>query len=169
MTLNVRSAGTPRQGHTKHLLVAAASVAVALAALAGVAVWQAYSSGDEERAKTEVSPGAAGAPAVQPAGARSEDRVLICYLVGSQEQAAAVWAALAEADIYRPQVGEPVPGTRVLVVATANDEATLWMLAQQEAIRFVDLRTPPAATDLNLPSCVDGERGDSTLSRFACR
>lgn len=191
MTLKITSAGSPRRGNTKQVLGAAAAAAVALATLAGIATWQARTAGEAGKAESGIASGATSATVESEATARggiaptldahtrggSTAMPSIVYVAGSHEQADALRAAIAEADVYRMWLGEAVPRTQVLLFATADDEAVLQMLVEQDAIRgelglpatrIVDLRTLPAAPDRGATACADGAAGDPMVVRFTC-
>jgi len=130
-----------RGGPGRRLLLGLAAAAVA--ALAGAGLWQATRDGGTETATP---------PAVaveQPVVARPLESAPTYYLVRTAVQADAMRAELQASGA----MVTANPGDTVLLIASAEDEAALRMLVEQDAIRaelglppvrFVDLRAPVA-------------------------
>jgi hypothetical protein len=135
----------PRRGPGRRFGLGLALGAV-VAVAAGVGLWQAgRDSGTTEPA---TPPTTAVERTVTP---RSTIAGTTVYVVGSAEQAEAMQRAIAEADAIRATLGEPALNESVLVVASAEDEGVLAMLAEQDGVRnqlglppiqIVDLRVP---------------------------
>jgi hypothetical protein len=74
------------------------------------------------------------------------------YLVGSQAQADAIQRGIAEADVIRGSLGEVSPPAYIVLVASADEEASFWLaITEQDTLRgglglpslsVVDLRPP---------------------------
>jgi len=152
-TPHVPTVGRPPRMHTKHLGALASAMVFVLLIAAGVGLWQATRGEEVAAPPSEVALSAVPAP-VTPVSTRTEDLAPTYYLVGSQQQAEAMRAAIAEADVLRASLGEAAQESTVLLVASAEDEAVLLILVEQAAIRdqlrlppirFVDLRAPVAS------------------------
>ena len=144
MNTNIATPGM-RNRFAKQYILPAVGAALAIAAVAGVGVWQASDGGDG--AETPA------ATAVQPytftAGATEDVPTL--YIVGSDEQAAAVRFGLDELNNIRATGSIGSVADDALVVGSAEDEENLKLaILETNAIRFalglpevevVDLRT----------------------------
>jgi hypothetical protein len=138
----------PRRGPGRRLGLGLALGAV-VAVAAGVGLWQ--SGRDSGTTEPAAPPTTAVERTVTP---RSTVTGPTVYVVGSAEQAEAMQRAITEADNIRASLGETYLNESVLLVASAEDEAVLTMLAEQDAvrdqmglppIRIVDLRVPAAS------------------------
>ena len=126
---------SPRRNPGRRRLFLGLSAA-AFAVAVGVGLWQAGRDGSTETAPSPV------VTVEQPTGARPLERTQTVYLVGTPAQAAAVQRGINEADAIRAQLGEGGAGDEVLLVGSAEGEATLRLLSEQDAIR-AELGLPP--------------------------
>jgi hypothetical protein len=135
-------AGTRKSVRKPHF-VAACGAALALTLAAGIGTWQTVAH-REGTGTTVVEPAAAPiAPAARTAATTTGDPTSTFYLVGSQDQAAQVQAAIDDGNRILNQFGKPPFNAQVVVVASAEEEAILLQgLSDADAIR-ASLGLPP--------------------------
>jgi len=150
MTIKTPSIAVPApgRGRGRRLGLGLAAGAI-LAVAAGVVLWQLQRGGDTT--ETASHPRAA---VERAAVARSTQPAPTVYVVGTEAQATAVRAAVAEADVIRAQLGAAPRADQVTVVANSGADTFFRTMAEQDAIRaqlglpsvaVVDLRMQPAA------------------------
>ena len=136
MTIQTATIATAPEQRRTRFLTAAAGAILALTAAAGIGAWQASRGGGSETATPPV------VAVEQPIVARPVERAPTVYLVGTAAQAAAVQRGISEAAAIQAQLGESGTEDEVLLVASAEGEAALRLLTEQDAIR-AELRLPP--------------------------
>jgi len=159
------AAPAPRRGPGRALRIGLALGAV-VAIGAGVGLWRAERGGDTADPATPPTTAVA-----RPSTAASAEPVRTIYVVGSEEQAVAMQAALAEADAIGVQSGAAPRIDQVMVVPDAEADAFFRMMAEQDALRaqlglpgatVVDLRHQPSAA---APTPADTAGGLAELIR----
>lgn len=153
MTIQTASiAATPKR-RTTQLITAAAGAVLALTAATGLGAWQMSRDGGANVGEQAVAP--ASAP-VRPAARPAAETAPAYYLVASQTQAAAVAAALEEANAVLATSGEPTLAARVELLGSDEAEAAFRAaMSVGDAIRdtlglppmrVIDLRAAGEAT-----------------------
>lgn len=129
-------------------LIAACSAAL-LAAVA-VGTWQtvARREGTTTTPVEQTTASTSLAPAVRHAVTARSDSLTV-YVVGSEEEAARVTAALRAGDEILAQLGQPPFAAQVVVAATAEEwDSIAWANAEAEAIRATMGLPPISVLDL---------------------
>jgi cytoskeletal protein RodZ len=137
---HVPSLGRPPRRTTRQLGAVAGGIALVLLVATGLLLWQ-LTRGDEPTGPTEAALTTPAAPAV---AARDQPAPTI-YLVASQADAAAVYAALEEANAVQVTSGEATRAPQVTWFASVEAEVQFWStMGAQQDFHVVDLRTPAA-------------------------
>ena len=152
---------TRRRGSGRRRLLGLTGAAI-IAVVAGASLWQVERSRDA----TDTAPPQPTTAVARPAVVQATEAVVqTVYVVGSQAQADATQAALAEANAVREQLGAAPLADLVTVVADAEADAFFRMMGEQDAVRanlglpsmvVVDLRSQPSATVVTLPADTRG-------------
>ena len=149
---------TSRRGSGRRRLLGLTGAAI-IAVAAGAGLWQVERTSDTTN--TVPQPAAA---LERPPMDESAETTQMLYVVGSQAQADAIRAALAEANAIRAHLGALPLADQVAVVAEAEAAAFFRMIDGQDAVRanlglpsmvVVDLRPQPS-TAVALPADTRG-------------